>query len=100
MSDAKGSSTERTMWRSIYDEFIMLTELGGDPYHISREADAHVLSMFEGPRFLKPWRPHRSNTELIFYAAIYICNRLLPRQTDMGRMRVMVIAYIERGFKK
>jgi hypothetical protein len=54
MSDAKGSSTERTIWRSIYDEFIILTELGGDHYHISREADARVLSMFEGPSSLKP----------------------------------------------
>jgi hypothetical protein len=31
-SDAKGFSTERTIWRSIYDEFMMLTALGWDSY--------------------------------------------------------------------
>jgi hypothetical protein len=35
ISDAKGFSTEGTTWRSIYDEFMMLAELGWDSY-ISR----------------------------------------------------------------
>lgn len=38
----------------------MLAELGWDSYHISRWADALLLSMFAGPAFYKPWRPYRS----------------------------------------